>query len=300
VVINTPAPGEVLPDGPFDVTWTGSDLDGDALTYTVLYSNDNGINWQTLATGLEASTLSLNTDQLPGGSGMIRVLVSDGLLSGQATSEVFSVPEHAPSVQIVAPSEGQLFFPTQQVALQGSAYDLEDGELADAAYQWSSSIDGDLGTGASLGTSELTTGDHIITLTVTDSDGMTSQAQRTIKIAPEDTPEVVELEASPFIVSLVIGLGEPVDPYTVTLRSSGETEINWSGVEDIPWLSMSVISGTTPSDLVLTIDPSLLQVGNNTGKITITTNVPGKETIELMVNVQVVGYSVKLPLITRP
>ena len=229
-----------LPGGPFNVTWTGSDLDGDPLTYSVLYSNDGGMNWQTLATELDVPTLALNTDQLPGGSGMIRVLASDGLLSGQDTSGAFSVPEHAPSVQIVTPSEGQVFFPTQQVTLQGSAYDLEDGTLDDAAFLWSSSIDGDLGTGASLNTSELTTGDHIITLTVIDSDGMTSQAQRTITITPEDTPEAVNLEASPFIVGLVIGLGEPVEPYTVTLRSSGDTEIDWTASEDIPWLSLSV------------------------------------------------------------
>ena len=194
---------------------------------------------------------------------------------------------------------GQVFFPTQQVVLQGSAYDLEDGTLGDAAFMWSSSIDGDLGTGASLGTSELTTGQHIITLTVTDSDGMTSQAQRTITITPEDTLEAVNLEASPFMVNLVVGIGEPVEPYSVTLRSSGDTEIDWTASEDIPWLSVSVITGTTPSDLILTIDPGLLQVGNNTGKITITTNMPGKNTIELMVNVQVTGYSVKLPLIKR-
>jgi hypothetical protein len=299
VTITSPAPGTMLPDGPFDVTWTGSDPDGDALTYSVLYSNDGGLNWQTLATNLSASELTLNTDLLPGGTGMVRVLVSDGLLSGQATSGTFTLPKHAPSVQIVMPSENQVFFPTQQIDLQGSAYDLEDGTLGDASFQWSSSIDGDLGTGASLGTSELTTGEHIITLTVTDSDGMTSQAQRTITIAPEDTPETVELEASPFLVGLVLGLGEPVEPYTVTLRSSGDTEIDWTANEDIPWLSLSVISGTTPSDLVLTIDPGLLHIGSNTGKIIIMTSGPGRNTIELMVNVQVTGYSVLLPLITR-
>jgi len=299
VTITSPGAGTTLPGGPFNVTWTGSDPDDDTLTYSVLYSNDGGTSWQALATNLSVPDLTLNTDQLPGGSGLIRVLASDGLLSGQDTSGAFSVPKHAPSVQIDMPSEGQVFFPTQQIVLQGSANDVEDGTLGDAAFRWSSSIDGDLGTGASLGTSELTTGQHIITLTVTDSDGMTSQAQRTITITPEDTTEEVFLEASPFIVSLVIGIGEPVEPYTITLRSSGDTEIDWNASEDIPWLSANTVSGTTPSDLILMVDPSLLQVGNNTGKITITSGQAGKSPIELMVTVQITGYSVKLPLLQR-
>ena len=177
--------------------------------------------------------------------------------------------------------------------------EFHNGTLGNAAFLWSSSIDGDLGTGASLGTSEFTTGQHIITLTVTDSDGMTSQAQRTITITPEDTPEAVNLEASPFMVNLVIGIGQPVEPYSITLRSSGDTEIDWIASEDIPWLSLNTGAGTTPSDLVLTIDPGLLHVGNNTGKIVIATGVAGSAPLELMVNVQVTGYSVKLPLMRR-
>ena len=81
------------------------------LTYSVLYSNDGGTSWQALATNLSATNLTLNTDQLPGGSGLIRVLASDGLLSGQATSGAFSVPKHAPSVQILMPSDGPGLFP---------------------------------------------------------------------------------------------------------------------------------------------------------------------------------------------
>ena len=54
--------------------------------------------------------------------------------------------------------------------------------MADAAFAWSSSIDGGLGNGETLNTSELSTGSHVITLQVTDSDGMSSQAQRTIHV----------------------------------------------------------------------------------------------------------------------
>ncbi len=299
VTITSPAAGINLPGGPFNATWTGSDLDGDALTYSVLYSNDSGTTWQTLATGLNVTELALNTDQLPGGSGLLRVVASDGLLSGQDTSGAFNVPKHAPSVQILLPNQNQVFYPTQQVVLQGSAYDLEDGTLGDPSFQWSSSIDGDLGTGASLSTAELSTGQHTITLTVTDSDLMSSQTQRTINITPENTPEAVNLEASPFTVGLVAGVGDPAAPYTVTLRSSGETEIDWTASENIPWLSLGTNSGTTPSDLELTIDPSHLPVGTHTGTITITSGQAGNSPLDLIVTVQVTGHSIYLPLVTR-
>ncbi len=299
VTITAPAGGTTLPGGPFNLTWTGSDLDGDALTYSVLYSNDSGSTWQTLATELNVTQLALNTDQLPGGSGLLRVLASDGLLSGQDTSGVFSVPTHAPSVQIQTPNQNQIFYPTQQVVMQGSAYDLEDGTLGDASFQWSSSIDGVLGTGVSLSTAELSTGQHTITLTVTDSDGMSSQAQRTINIANEGTPEAINLEAAPFTVGLVVGLGDPAEQHTVTLRSSSETEIGWTASENMSWLSLGTSSGTTPSDLVLTIDPSHLLVGTHTGTITITSGQAGNSPMGLIVTVQVTGHSIYLPVISR-
>jgi hypothetical protein len=181
VDLTAPADGS-SPSGPFQAAWTGSDLDGDSLVYSLLYSNDAGATWQTLATDLTGSSVDLNTDQLPGGSGMLRVIASDGFLTGQDTSGAIDMPLHAPEVQIQLPIPGEVFFPTQQVVLQGTAYDLEDGTLGDAAFAWSSDLDGPLGTGASLSTAELTTGAHTITLQVTDSDGQTSQAQRIVVV----------------------------------------------------------------------------------------------------------------------
>jgi len=54
--------------------------------------------------------------------------------------------------------------------LEGSAYDPEDGILEESALAWTSSLDGGLGTG-SIVLASLSPGQHIITLTATDSDG---------------------------------------------------------------------------------------------------------------------------------
>ncbi|MEI6179182.1 MAG: hypothetical protein WCP31_00415, partial [Chloroflexales bacterium] len=142
VSLTAPTAGSTLPSGPFQVTWTGADADGDTLSYSLLYSNDGGATWQTLATNLAGTSLALNTDQLPGGSGLLRVVASDGFLSGQATSGALTVPRHSPVGQIVLPTANQIFYPTQQVTLQASGYDVEDGTLGDAAFAWASSLDG--------------------------------------------------------------------------------------------------------------------------------------------------------------
>jgi hypothetical protein len=297
VTVTAPVGGTVLPDGPFMVTWDGTDLDGDPLTYSLLYSPDAGLTWQPMATGLGDEQLELNTDQLPGGSALLRVVASDGFLSGQDDSGAFTVPIHAPSVQILLPDPDQVFFPTQQVVLQGTAYDLEDETLGDPAYVWSSSIDGVLGTGATLNTAELTAGTHVITLTATDSDGMAGQAQRNIVVGDENSVEVRNLEFSPNGIYVVSPFGGPTVPYTLTVRSSSETEINWTAVEDIPWLSLDQGSGTTPSELTLTFDPSGLLVGVHTDVIVFSSTGAGNSPAQYMVTLEVTGNTVYLPII---
>ena len=183
--------------------------------------------------------------------------------------------------------------------LQGSAYDLEDGTLGDAAFDWSSSIDGVLGTGASLNTAELTTGHHVITLVATDSDGMSTQVQVPIDVVQEDTPEALNLDVAPFGLGLVTPFrGDPFQT-SLTLNSSGDTELNWTASEDVPWLSLDTSTGQTPANLTLTIDPSQLTVGTFYGKITLTSATAGNSPIEVNITLQVTGRAVYLPLLPR-
>ncbi len=299
VTILTPTDGSVLPDGPFNVTWDGTDPDGDDLTYNLFYSNDGGANWQVLATGLQEEEIELDTDQLPGGSGQVRVVVSDGFLSGQADSGVFDVPLHSPSVQILLPEPDQTFFPTQQVVLEGSAYDLEDGIPEDAAYEWSSSVDGILGVGALLNTSELTTGVHTITLTVTDSDAMAGMEQLSIEISEAGTLETNDLDFSPTEIFTEGAFGGPTVPYTVTVRTTGDTELDWTASENLPWLSLDQSAGTTPTELILTFDPSGLPVGVHTGVVEFSSTQAGNSPADLLVSFEVTGNAVYLPGILR-
>ncbi|VVB81215.1 Uncharacterised protein [uncultured archaeon] len=95
----------------------------------------------------------------------------------------------APVAAISSPSEGVTL--ESPVTLEGSATDAEDGDLPGEALSWSSSVDGNLGTGASLQTA-LTNGEHTITLTATDSGNAVDTEVVHITVQSANTaPEVI-------------------------------------------------------------------------------------------------------------
>jgi len=93
-----------------------------------------------------------------------------------------------PAVTISSPTSNTKFGAAQTVTLVGSATDLEDSSLPGSSFQWTSNIDGVLGTGTTLETllsgevDPCDTRTHVITLEVTDSDGNTTSQQITIRI----------------------------------------------------------------------------------------------------------------------
>jgi hypothetical protein len=64
----------------FTIRWQGSDLDGDHLTYSLLYSADNGYTWQAIARNINESQLTTNVNELPGSTkALFRVVATDGV-----------------------------------------------------------------------------------------------------------------------------------------------------------------------------------------------------------------------------
>ncbi len=79
----------------------------------------------------------------------------------------------APSLSITSPSNNASFSSNQTITLTAAASDNEDGDIS-GNIVWSSDLDGDLGTGASLNVS-LTVGVHTITALVEDSGNLTDE-----------------------------------------------------------------------------------------------------------------------------
>ena len=101
-----------------------------------------------------------------------------------------SCPNQAPTATITAPADGATVDEFQSVSFQGSASDPEDGSLTGSALVWSSSLDGSIGTGTSFTRNDLSPGDHVITLTATDTEGASGSATANLTITdvPNEAP----------------------------------------------------------------------------------------------------------------
>ncbi|NIA11986.1 MAG: PKD domain-containing protein, partial [Nitrospiraceae bacterium] len=97
-------------------------------------------------------------------------------------------PNQPTTVTITAPADGSTFSTGDTITFQGSATDPEDGPLTGACLVWTSSIDGQIGTGESFTRSDLSVGTHTITLTATDSQGARGAASVTITVTTPPGP----------------------------------------------------------------------------------------------------------------
>jgi hypothetical protein len=95
-----------------------------------------------------------------------------------------------PSVSITAPANGSNFTVGTSVSFSGTANDPEDGNIS-GSLSWSSSLDGNIGSGASFSTSGLSVGTHTITASVTDSGGLPGSDSISVTIDPSSQPVTV-------------------------------------------------------------------------------------------------------------
>ena len=179
VVVTEPTAGQVFDGDVLTFSWAGSDPDGDDLSYMVQYSADGGANYETIAVDYGPSSLVVDRDFVAGSAtARVRVTVSDGTRSATAESPVFTVALKPPEVFIHSPADGDGSDGFDSLILDSTAYDPEDGSLDASAIQWSSDIDGNLGSGGLvvITTDDLTAGSHVLAATATDSSGVTGSA----------------------------------------------------------------------------------------------------------------------------
>ncbi len=88
---------------------------------------------------------------------------------------------NSPTVNITNPTDGSNIELGTPIQLQANANDTEDGDLS-ANVSWSSSIDGNLGTGNSI-SATLSEGQHTITASVSDSDNQTGSSSVNISVS---------------------------------------------------------------------------------------------------------------------
>jgi hypothetical protein len=105
-IIKVP-PRRALQKGAQSFQWVALDKNEDSLQYDLYYRAEGGTVWVPLKKNVEDSFYTINSDSLPDGSYMVRLVASDTLsntpesaLSGERESRVFTVDNTAPEVTI--------------------------------------------------------------------------------------------------------------------------------------------------------------------------------------------------------
>ncbi len=98
----------------------------------------------------------------------------------------------APTVTITSPADGTTLTQGATATFTGTAMDTQDGAIS-GGLVWTSSINGNLGTGASVSTTTLSLGTHTITASSTDAGNLTSTASITVTVSPAPPPPTINL-----------------------------------------------------------------------------------------------------------
>jgi hypothetical protein len=164
------------------VAWTG-DCGERALRYLLRYSNDDGRTFRAVAPSLSETEYTVDLDTLPGGDRCrFQVLATEGIRTGSAVSDVFSVARKPRQVVIVADATHSEVGQGQTVRLRGFAFSPGEGSAAPRDLTWSSDKDGALGAGPELVVRGLSAGRHRISLQVPDGLGGTSETHHEVRV----------------------------------------------------------------------------------------------------------------------
>lgn len=201
----------------------GSVLGGDTITIKGFgFTNATEIQFDGVdaesVTFVDSKELTVET---PAGS-------SDGFVDIKAITgsdahilfDAYRYDDDPPVVTITNPTGGSLFFESgEDINFTGTATDTEDGNIS-ANIEWSSDVDGSLGTGASINISTLSDGEHTITASIYDS-------------ASQNDIDTVTLEVKPLhISSLNPNSGPSSGGTTVTITGwgfSASTSVTFDG-----------------------------------------------------------------------
>ena len=186
VSITAPPTGTAVTQGT-QVTFTGTASDAEEGNVS------SSIAWSSNLSGSLGSGASVSSTTLASGTHTVTASVTDtqGALAQASITLIVNpvVVNTPPVVQITVPTNNSSFTAGDNVTFTGTATDAEQGNLS-ASIAWTSSLNGSLGSGASVSTTSLSQGTHTITASVIDGGGLPGSASITVTInaAPPPPP----------------------------------------------------------------------------------------------------------------
>jgi hypothetical protein len=270
VEITAPASGSIYePGATATFAGTANDAEDGVLTTTIAWTSnlDGGLG---IGGSVSSTTLSAGTHT-------ITATVTDSRGS-HGTASITITVNATPVVAITTPANGSAHEPGANVSFTATATDAEEGDLA-AVIAWASDRDGALGTGASISTTTLSTGTHVITASATDAGGRTGSAQITVSV---DTTPVVTITAP--------ASGSNIEPgASVTLTATASDVEEGDLASSIAWVSDrdgalgtgGSIGTTTLSTGTHVITASATDTSGKTGSAQITIAVDATPTVAI-------------------
>jgi subtilase family protein/Big-like domain-containing protein len=160
----------------------------------------------------------------------------------------------SPIVNIITPIDGASVGAGDNVSFTGTATDVPDGDLS-TSIEWSSNIDGVLGTGSNINTS-FCSGNHLITASATDNGNKTGTDVISLTVtangpAPEafddsaNTTEDNSITLNPVTNDSAIGGDFIYGITSVTQGSNGTVSFNGNDVTYLPDLNFNGIDAFT-------------------------------------------------------
>ena len=147
--------------------------------------NDGSLVWTSDRDGQIGTGRTFSRNNLSGGSHTITLTGTDAQGASFSHNRVITVtgaPNTAPTASITTPTNNASVVLGATVSFAGAANDNESGALSGSALVWTSSRDGQIGTGASFSKTNLTVGTHTITLTAKDPQNAAGTAIRSITV----------------------------------------------------------------------------------------------------------------------
>jgi len=171
------------------------DIDGDVLSYDHEDSNN-------LTISVEGTTVMITPDPDWCGIEIVEFTASDGhgSVSLNVTIDVKPINDAPTDAKIIA---GSKYVEGEKQIVDSSAVDVDIPFGDELTYSWSSDISGEIGVGQSLDLS-LPAGNHLITLTVTDKEGLSVTTTKEIEVEPVEDNNGSEVGLILIIILIIV------------------------------------------------------------------------------------------------